>query len=50
LEISVASVNAGVSRPIGKILTVDVRYYDTDRGELGKTYANRVVASIKLVI
>ena len=44
------SFNAGISRPIGKNLTLDVRYYDTDRGELGKTYGNRVVGSIKLVI
>jgi uncharacterized protein (TIGR02001 family) len=44
------SFNAGLSRAIGKKLTADVRYYDTDRGELGENFDNRVVGSIKLAI
>ena len=42
--------NAGLSRPIGKKLTLDVRYYDTNRGELGENFDNRVVGSIKLAL
>lgn len=42
------SFNLGMSRPLGKKLTVDVRYYDTDRGELGETFENRLVGSVKL--
>lgn len=42
--------NAGLSRPLGTKLTLDVRYYDTDRGELGENFDNRVVGSIKLAL
>lgn len=42
------SFNVGLSRPILKVLTADVRLYDTDRGELGRNYDRRVVGSLKL--
>ena len=42
------SFNLGLSRPLGKKFTVDVRYYDTNRGDLGETFDNRLVGSIKL--
>ena len=44
------SFNIGVSRPVLKALTADVRLYDTNRGELGRTYDRRVVASVKLAL
>lgn len=44
------SFNAGLARPLGKNLTLDVRYYDTDKGEYGETFDNRVVASVKFAI
>jgi len=44
------SFNAGVSKTLFKKLTVDLRYYDTARGELGETYGNRVVLSGKLAL
>ena len=44
------SFNAGVSKTLFKKLTVDLRYYDTARGELGETYGNRVVLSGRLAL
>jgi uncharacterized protein (TIGR02001 family) len=44
------SFNIGVSRPVLKALTADVRLYDTNRGELGRTYDRRVVGSLKLAL
>jgi uncharacterized protein (TIGR02001 family) len=40
--------NAGIARTFFKKLTVDLRYYDTNRGELGEIYHNRVVLSGRL--
>lgn len=42
--------NIGLARPIGKKLTVDMRYYDTDSGEYGENFDNRIVGSIKLAL
>jgi hypothetical protein len=33
-----------------KVLTADVRVYDTDRGELGRNYERRVIGSLKLAL
>ena len=44
------SFNIGLSRPVAKVLTVDTRFYFTDRSELGKSYERRLVASIKLAL
>lgn len=44
------SFNAGLARALGKNLTLDVRYYDTDKGEFGETFDNRVVVSVKFAI
>jgi hypothetical protein len=44
------SFNIGISRPVLKVLTADVRLYDTDRGELGRTYERRLVGSVRLVL
>lgn len=45
-----ATFNGGLYRPIGKNLTLDVRYYGTDSGEHGETYRDRIVASVKLAL
>jgi hypothetical protein len=42
------SFNAGISRTFFNKLLVDLRYYDTNRGELGEIYDNRVVLSGRL--
>lgn len=42
------SYNAGVSKTIAKRMTVDVRYYGTNRHNLGYVYAGRLVGSVKL--
>ena len=42
------SFNAGLSRPLFKNLTADVRFYSTDRSRLGENFEHRLVASIKL--
>jgi hypothetical protein len=39
--------NAGVSKLAGP-LQLDLRYYDTDRSDLGTNYHRRVVAAVKL--
>ena len=44
------SYNIGVSRPVLKVLTADVRIYDTNRGELGRTYDRRLVGSVRLAL
>lgn len=44
------SFNVGVSRPVLKVLTADVRLYDTDRGELGRTYDRRFIGSLRLAL
>ncbi len=44
------SFNIGVSRTVLKVLTADVRVYDTDRGELGRNYERRVIGSLKLAL
>ena len=45
-----SSFNVGISRPVLKVLTADVRLYDTDRGELGRTYERRLVGSLRLAL
>ena len=42
--------NVGISRAVLKVLTADVRLYDTNRGELGRTYDRRLVGSLKLAL
>jgi hypothetical protein len=42
------SFNAGVSKTLVKKLILDLRYYDTDRNELGYVYAARAVGSVKM--
>lgn len=42
------SFNAGVSKTVAKKMTLDLRYYDTDRNELGYVYAARAVGSVKV--
>ena len=44
------SVNVGLARPIGRALTIDVRYYDTNKSEFGETFDNRLVGSLKLAL
>jgi uncharacterized protein (TIGR02001 family) len=44
------SFNVGISRPVLKVLTADVRLYDTNRGELGRNYERRLVGSLKLAL
>jgi hypothetical protein len=44
------SFNAGISKTLFKKLTLDLRYYDTARGELGEVYGNRVVLSGRLAL
>jgi uncharacterized protein (TIGR02001 family) len=44
------SFNAGIAKTFFKKLTVDLRYYDTNRGELGEIYDNRVVLSGRLAL
>jgi hypothetical protein len=44
------SLNAGVTKTFFKKLGVDLRYYDTARGELGEIYGNRVVLSGRLAL
>ena len=44
------SYNIGVSRPVLKVLTADVRFYDTNRGELGRTFERRLVGSVRLTL
>ena len=44
------SYNIGISRPVLKVLTADVRLYDTNRGELGRTYERRLVGSMRLAL
>ncbi|MBU1374437.1 MAG: TorF family putative porin [Alphaproteobacteria bacterium] len=39
--------NAGVGYALTDNLAVDLRYHDTDRHSLGKTYGNRAVVSLK---
>lgn len=42
------SYNIGVSRRVLKLLTADLRLYETDRSELGKTYERRLIGSLRL--
>lgn len=42
--------NAGISKTFFDKLTADLRYYDSDRGELGESYGNRVVVSARLAL
>lgn len=44
------SFNVGVSRPVLRALTADVRIYDTNRGELGRTFERRLVGSLRLAL
>lgn len=41
------SYNVGVAKTVAKRATFDLRYYDTDRHELGSVYSRRVVGSVK---
>jgi uncharacterized protein (TIGR02001 family) len=40
--------NAGGSYAIGRVVTLDLRYYDTARSGLGEVYEPRVVGSVRL--
>ena len=42
------SWNAGLSKTVLKKITLDVRYHDTNRGDLGDVYDNRIVVSARL--
>lgn len=42
------SYNAGVSTTVAKRMTMDLRYYGTDRHNLGYVYASRLVGSVKV--
>lgn len=42
--------NFGVSRIFRQKLTIDARYYDTNRGELGRAYRARFVLSARLAL
>lgn len=42
------AVNAGISRAFDRFLTIDARFYDTSRSELGKPFRLRVVVSARL--
>jgi uncharacterized protein (TIGR02001 family) len=42
------SFNAGISKTFFKKMTVDLRYYDSDRSNLGEIYDGRVVLSGRL--
>ena len=42
-----SAFNAGASYGIAPHITLDVRYYGTDRGALGDIYRDRVVASLR---
>lgn len=44
------SFNVGVSRPVLKVLTADLRLYDTDQGELGRTYERRLIGTLRLAL
>ena len=48
--IDYTSWNAGLSKTFVKKVTLDARYYDTARGELGEVYDNRVVVSARLAL
>ncbi|HYJ31342.1 MAG TPA: hypothetical protein VEW25_13515 [Allosphingosinicella sp.] len=39
--------NAGVSHKLGGRLTLDLRYYDTDRSGLGEPFRARVIGSVR---
>lgn len=42
------SFNAGMSKAVRERLTLDARYYQTDRGELGERYRGRIIISARL--
>lgn len=42
--------NFGLSRLFRQRLTIDARYYDTNRGELGRTHQARVIFSARLAL
>lgn len=42
--------NAGVSRALGRRLSVDLRYFGTDRGHLGERYSGRITLSARLAL
>ena len=44
------SFNFGVSRVFRQKLTVDARYYDTNRGEMGNPFKARLVLSARLAL
>ena len=44
------SWNAGISKVVFKKVTIDARYYDTNRGELGEVYDNQIVVSGRLTL
>lgn len=44
------SFNGGISKTFFKKVTVDLRYFDTARGQLGEVYENRVVLSGRLAL
>jgi hypothetical protein len=45
-----STFNFGVSRIFRQKLTIDARYYDTNRGELGRPYRARVIFSARLAL
>ena len=42
--------NAGISRVLAKPLTIDLRYYATDRREFGERYRGRIVLSARAAL
>jgi len=44
------SFNAGITRVVKQRLTLDARYYGTNRGELGERFDDRLVVSARLFL
>ena len=43
-----ATFNAGVTRALGQRLSLDARFYETNRGALGARYRGRIILSARL--
>jgi len=44
------SVNLGLSRSVGEHVTLDARYFATDRGDLGERYKRRLIVSARVTL
>jgi len=44
------SFNAGISRVLAKPIALDLRYFRTNRGELGERYHDRIVVSARVAL